>query len=679
MMDQHTLNDLWPSLFNSVLNGDNERVYDLELANSITNGKKHVSVDFNDVYTHNPELANDLILSPQDHLPIIEQFFNDKTIHRDEAYLKYIGGFKVRLSNLPETAPLRDLGSVYLGKLIQVRGIVVKTSSVKPYVIKTHFLCEACGETLVLVQVEETLMTPRECAACNSRRGFQLKYKECVFTDHQVLRIQEQPEELPPGQMPRQVRVILTGDLVNTVRPGDRITLVGWLNLLKEFVRGGIARTFNLQLKANSVIVQGQDLVLLELTDEDVKQIQEFSKDPFLERKMIQSVAPSIKGHENIKKALLLQQFGGVPKIIGENRIRGDINILLCGDPGTAKSQLLTYQAKIAPRAIETAGRGASGVGLTAATIKEQGGGYSLEAGAMVLADMGVCCIDEFDKMRDEDREAIHPAMEQQVVHIAKGGIIADLNSRTAVLAAANPKHGRYNPYETPSANLNLSVTLLSRFDLIFLLRDIPNPERDKAITKHIFDVHYRSHSVEPPIKSSLLRKYISYAKSITPTMTPEAEKAITEFNLKMRRAFDESQNQTISITWRQLESLIRLSEARAKLHLRKEILKEDADAVIALMVEVLTSVSLDPYTGEIDVDIIYTGKPKSLQKNLEYTLNAIVELEQSLGVVKDEDLFEQLERQCNFSKTESQRFTSILMRDGTIYSPRPNYYKRTS
>ncbi|TET72416.1 Minichromosome maintenance protein MCM, partial [Candidatus Bathyarchaeota archaeon] len=392
--------------------------------------------------------------------------------------------------------------------------------------------------------------------------------------------------------------------------------------------------------------------------------------------------APSIYGLDHIKEAIMYLLFSGVPKELPDVRIRGDINVLLVGDPGTGKSQLLQFAARVAPRGLLTTGRGSTAAGLTAAVVREGGtGSFTLEAGALVLADMGVCCIDEMDKMREEDRGAIHPAMEQQVVSIAKGGIVATLNARTSILAASNPTLGRYNPYQTIAQNMNLPVTILSRFDLIFVLRDIPESEKDTLMAEHILRLHMAAGTaVTPPLETEMLRKYISYSRRIDPVMTEEVVVNFRDFYVKMRTAsLEGGEASAVSITARQLESLVRMAEARARVHLREEVTVEDAEAVIALMQRSLEQVGIDVETGKIDIDILYTGKPRSLQMQLQKVLGVLSEMERIEGVVRDDDLFDALLSDHGVGRSEAARLIGVLMRDGTIYSPRPGYYKRTT
>jgi len=530
-------------------------------------------------------------------------------------------------------------------------------------------------------QTGVTLQKPQKCIECDNRKGFELVPRESVFVDYQRITVQERPEDLPPGQLPRSINVELKDDIVDTARPGDRVTLTGFIKIYPRFARGGELRTFEISIEASFIEVSGREAELVDISPEDEEAILEISKDPFIFQKLLKSIAPSIYGLEHIKEAVLYLLMGGVEKQLQDVRVRGDINILLVGDPGTAKSQMLSYAAKVAPRGLLATGRGSTAAGLTAAVVKEGGSGnFVLEAGALVLADKGICCIDEIDKMRDEDRGAMHPAMEQQVVPIAKGGIVATLNARCGILAAANPTLGRYNPYQTIAQNITLPVTLLSRFDLIFLLRDTPDAKLDGEIALHILGIHRNLEGDTPPLDMALMRKYISYAKRIKPRLTDQVVERLQEFYIKIRNASKEgAESSAVAITARQLESLIRLAEARARAHLREEVTIEDAEAVINLMQRSLQEVGVDVTTGQIDIDILYTGKPRSLQNQLQKVLQVIIEMEQITGSVKESDLLETLEEDYGFSASEAVKLINVLVKDGTIYMPRPGYYRRTT
>jgi replicative DNA helicase Mcm len=302
----------------------------------------------------------------------------------------------------------------------------------------------------------------------------------------------------------------------------------------------------------------------------------------------------------------------------------------------------------------------------------------TLEAGALVLADKGIACIDEMDKMRPEDRVAIHEAMEQHTVSVAKGGIVATLNARTAILAASNPSLGRYEPHRTVAENISLPVTILSRFDLIFVLRDVPNKEADSKMSEHILEIHRKGTSpVEPPIPVDLLRKYITYAKGIRPALTSEAIRRLNDFYLAMRSA-SEAEGSPVAITARQLESLVRIAEARARSSLRKEVTAEDAEASIAIMKKSLEEVGIDLSSYKMDIDIIMTGKPKSVRDKLQTVLSTLMELEKQTGMVERAALLNELEEKDKVPRGEAERLIGQLLREGTIYEPREGYLKKT-
>jgi replicative DNA helicase Mcm len=492
--------------------------------------------------------------------------------------------------------------------------------------------------------------------------------------------VQERPEDLPPGQLPRTLSIKLVGsEIVDIARPGDDVSIVGEVRVFAPTLPGvGKLRTFILHLDANSIEILGKELETTLPSREEEEKILELAKDPWVHRKIISSIAPSIYGYDHIKEAIMYLLFGGVQKTLPDITVRGELNALLVGDPGTAKSQLLQYVARIAPRGLYTSGRGTTAAGLTAAVIREKGGGMSLEAGALVLADKGIACIDEMDKMRPEDRVAIHEAMEQHTVSVAKGGIVATLNARTAILAAANPALGRYEPHRTVAENISLPVTILSRFDLIFVLRDVPNKESDTKMSEHILEIHRKGSSpVEPTIAVELLRKYISYAKGVKPVLGQEALKRLKDFYLAMRSA-SEAEGSPVAITARQLESLVRTAEARARVALRKEVAAEDAEAAVAIMKRSLEEVGIDLSSYKIDIDIIMTGKPKSMRDRLQIILSALMELEKETGMVERAVLLDELETKYKVPRGETDRLIGQLLREGTIYEPREGYLKKT-
>jgi replicative DNA helicase Mcm len=549
-------------------------------------------------------------------------------------------------------------------------------------VMQGSFKCKRCGTITSIEQTGTFLKAPFECSdpSCRQKGPFTFVQDESTFIDSQDLRLQERPEDLPPGQLPRTLNVkLIGGEIVDVARPGDHVSIVGVVRAFAPSRPGiGKLRTFILQLDANSIEVLGKEPETTLPSPEEEEKILELAKDPWIHRKIISSIAPSIYGYEHIKEAIMYLLFGGVSKSLPDISIRGEMNALLIGDPGTAKSQLLQYVARIAPRGLYTSGRGTTAAGLTAAVIREKGGSMSLEAGALVLADKGICCIDEMDKMRPEDRVAIHEAMEQHTVSVAKGGIVATLNARTAILAAANPTLGRYEPHRTVAENISLPVTILSRFDLIFVLRDVPNKEADGKMSAHILEIHRRGISpVEAPIGAELMRKYVSYAKTVKPVLGNEALKRLSDFYLAMRAA-SETEGSPVAITARQLESLVRVAEARARVALKKEVSGEDAEAAITIMKRSLEEVGIDLSSYKVDIDLIMTGKPKSVRDKLHVILSVLMEMEKETGMVEKAALISEMETKHKIPRSETDRMIGQLLREGTIYEPREGCLKKT-
>lgn len=659
-----------------------EYKYRERLAQLSINNVRSLIIDAEDLMTFDEALARGLIENPDEFLKYADKAVLAQLKIEDPEYAEEISAVRARFRRLPDIKKLRIIGAYDVGNLILIDGILVRASTVKPLLVKSVFKCRRCGETQSIIQTGIFIQAPFGCANPDCRHSGPLDFveEESTFINSQEVRIQEKPEDLPPGQLPRSMDIKLIEDMVDVARPGDRVTVTGIVRAIQEVVpRRGKLRTFDIYLDANYIDMLGKEIEIVQISPEEEKQIQELAKDPFVHRNIVRSIAPSIFGYEDIKEAIAYLLFSGVPKVLPDGvMIRGDLNLLLVGDPGTAKSQLLQYVARTAPRGLYTSGRGTTAAGLTAAVVREKAGGLVLEAGALVLADKGICCIDEFDKMRPEDRVAIHEAMEQQTVSVAKGGIVATLNARASVLAAANPALGRYEPSRNVSENITLPVTVLSRFDLMFLLVDKPEHDADAKMSKHILSLHKGGGpSIEPPIPLLLLKKYISYAKRIEPRLTDEALTRFEAFYLKMRSVPDTGTT-PVAITPRQLESLVRLSEARARAALRKEVTVEDAEAVIKLMEKSLEQVGIDIETGKIDIDIIMTGKSKTTRDKLQEVLSIIVEMERAQGTVELGKLYERLYTEHQLAQLDADRLITQLTRDGIIYSPKPGYVKKT-
>jgi len=658
--------------------------YRQRISQMAVGGKTSVMIDFEDLLAFDQRLADELLERPDEYLRHANNAAYDQLRIEDPEYGERLEAQTVtaRIVKLLQPAQLRRLGSDHIGRLVMVEGIVVRSTPVRPMVMQAAFKCKRCGEITPVDQTGQFVKAPFACSnpSCAAKGPFDFVQEESTFIDSQDLRLQERPEDLPPGQLPRILNAKLVGsEIVDVARPGDHVSLVGVVRAFAPARPGvGKLRAFILFLDANSIEVLGKEPETSMPSPEEEEKILELAKDPWIHRKIITSIAPSIYGYDHVKEAIMYLLFGGVHKALPDIAIRGEINSLLVGDPGTAKSQLLQYVARIAPRGLYTSGRGTTAAGLTAAVIRERGGGMTLEAGALVLADKGIACIDEMDKMRPEDRVAIHEAMEQHTVSVAKGGIVATLNARTAILAASNPTLGRYESHRTVAENISLPVTILSRFDLIFVLRDVPNKDSDSKMSAHILEIHRKGLSpVEPPIQPELLRKYITYAKAIRPALTPEAIQRINDFYLAMRSVSD-AEGSPVAITARQLESLVRIAEARARSALRKEVSAEDAEAAITIMKKSLGEVGIDLSSYKMDIDIIMTGKPKSMRDRLQTILSTLMELEKETGMVERTTLLNELEDKYKVSRGEAERLIGQLLREGTLYEPREGYLKKT-
>jgi len=642
----------------------------------ILEGRYDVEIDFNDVMSYNPKLAEVVIKNPEYMLKQFSEVLRKIVEYEAPDYAERVYEIIPRFRNLPLIFKIRDLRSHLLNNLIAVEGIVVRASPPKQKIVEAVFQHD-CGNEVKVPVAGDTVEKPLQCPYCHKSSGnWRLVEEKSRFRDFQRLVIQEKPEEMPAGRMPRSIEADIYDNLVDMARPGDRVVVIGVLKLRGD---GGkrLKSLHDMYIETNNIMVSQRILEEIEITKEDEENIKELAKDPLIRRKIIASIAPAIHGLWDIKEAIALLLFGGVPKVLPDGtKIRGDIHVLIIGDPGTAKSQLLQYVARIAPRAVYTTGKGATAAGLTAAVVRDkQTGEYYLEAGALVLADGGIACIDEIDKMREEDRVAIHEAMEQQTISIAKAGIVARLNARTSVLAAGNPRYGRYLVNRSIAENVNLPPTILSRFDLIFVMRDVPNSERDLRLAKHITYAHMKEEDVKPIIEVETLRKYVAYARKFTrPVLSEGARKMLEEFFVEMRRKSLEVPDSPVAITARQLEALIRLAEAHAKMTLNDVVTEDDAAEAIRLVKSMLESVGIDVESGEIDIDVIMTGKPKSQREKMLIIEEVIRNLAKEEGCAKIKAIVSKA-REQNIEDKLVEEVLVRMRREGLIYEVKEGCY----
>lgn len=491
-----------------------------------------------------------------------------------------------RIINLPIIEKIRDLRNNHLNKLIRINGVVTRRSGVFSLYSIVRFTCTKCKGTFGPFVGKD--IKPTTCFECQGTGPFIINTSETIYKDFQKITIQEIPGTVPSGSLPRSKEILLYFDLIDSCKPGDEVDVVGvYLNnfSISLNIKNGFP-VFSTMVEASSI---KKKITKLEMTEEDVKEIKEISKNPNVVDVLIDNIAPSIYGHRDIKTAILLSMVGGKAKDKNGMRIRGDINVLLMGDPGTAKSQFLRYIEKTSHRAVMSTGQGSSAVGLTASVQKDPvTKEWTLEGGALVLADRGVCLIDEFDKMNDSDRTSIHEAMEQQSISISKAGIVATLHARCSVIAAANPIRGKYNPAISFSQNVNLSDPIISRFDLLCVVKDTIDKNEDVRTANFILESHSGNKPenirVNGKISQELLKKYILYARNNTePVLSSIDIKKISQLYSDLRK---ESINSGIPITVRHIESIIRISEGFARLRLSNFVAKDDIDRAISLTLE---------------------------------------------------------------------------------------------
>ena len=654
---------------------------------------KHIVIDYND-FVFEEGIVAALTRDPDRTLDAFSRGIADVLELRFPDYAKSVEDeVRVRIANYPLQRSLRRITADTIGSITSVSGMVVRASEVKPLAKEVVYVCPS-GHITKVIQTKG--MEMREPLACIQedckQRNLEMRPEASKFIDFQILRLQELPEDLPPGQLPHYIDVTIRQDLVDNARPGDRIVLTGVVRIEQEPVPG-VARAnsglYRLRIEGNNIEFLGgrgsktsRKIAREEISPEEERAILALGQSADVYQRLIDSFAPHIRGHPLVKEAIMLLMVGAMQKQLSNGtRVRGDINVFLVGDPGTAKSEMLKFCARIAPRGLYTSGRGSTAAGLTAAVVKDKSGIMMLEAGAVVLGDQGLVSIDEFDKMQDNDRSALHEVMEQQSASIAKGGIVATLNARTSILAAANPLYGKYDVMKNITENINLPIPLLTRFDLIFIIKDSPSEEKDEEIARHIIDIHgTRGVERRPAVDPDLLTKYVAYAKRLDPHLTKEAEDAIVAYYLKMRKA----DRDAITVTPRQLEGLVRLAAARARLLLKESVEEEDADRAIFLVQSMLQEAGIDVNTGEVDMGVLH-GRPKSEMNKIQLFMTLLREM-QAKGPGKDAqpgskpsvseiDLVKELTATNKFTEDEARSFIAKMKRDGTIYEPAPGRY----
>jgi replicative DNA helicase Mcm len=668
--------------------------------------EKTIEVDYWDIDFFDSEFGEYLLLKPYNSLYNAEQAIQE-LLPADAAERNVKLHFRVvRLPEETAKIGIRLLRAEHLGKFVAIDGLVRKTTEVRPMLREAVFQCLRCYAILKVSQESTLFKEPMECSkeqgGCGraaASTAFKLLTEKSQFIDTQKLEVQESPEELRAGAQPERLTIYVEDDLTGLISPGDRVIVNGVLRSQQRVTRlRGKSTLFDIFLECNSLELKEKEFEDVKIKEDEIKEFIEISKKPNVYEIIIESIAPSIYGMPIEKEALALQLFSGVQKHLpDETKIRGDIHILLVGDPGTAKSQLLEYVSHLSPRGVYASGKSTSAAGLTAAAVRDEfgEGRWVLEAGALVLADGGIACIDEIDKMSSQDRSALHEAMEQQEIHVAKAGITAALKSRCSLLAAANPKYGRFDEYRPISEQIDMPPALLSRFDVIFPIKDKPEKTQDLSMAEHILRSHvggeikqHRSHShapkfteddekdalknIEPLLTQDILKKYVAYARrNVYPVMTRDAIQDLADFYVQLRTQEGSGEGTAVAITPRQLEGLVRLAEASARIRLSEQITSDDTDRAIRITRYFLSRVASAGEGGGFDIDIIATGTGQSQRTRMIRLIEIIRDISErdKSGNAFEDDVIDEAEA-AGLDRDQITADIEKLRREGRIFKP---------
>lgn len=679
---------------------------------AVASGVTNINLNTQNLHSFDAELYNQLVSYPEDLIPLFDGEFDNfraALMEDEDNEDQSLGPIQVRPFNMKESTNMRELNPDDVDKLVSIKGMVIRCGDIIPEMKTAFFECTRCHEQPEPVALEAAVIKePTRCPnpQCNSQFTMQLIHNRGTYADRQLIKVQETPDSIPEGETPHTVDVYAYDALVDVAKPGDRVEITG-------VYRAQSVRTQSRQRQLKSVYKVYLDALhfkksdnrsitvedshadeeaenytsfeesddLSSLLESRKEELQKLSKDPNIYEILTKSIAPSVWEMDDVKKGILCLLFGGAKSEQGaqHGRFRGELNMLMCGDPGTAKSQLLQCVHRISPRGIYTSGKGSSAVGLTASICKDPSTGeMMLESGALVLSDRGVCCIDEFDKMNDATRSILHEVMEQQTVSIAKAGIVCTLNARTSILASANPVESRYNPDKSVVENIKLGPTLLSRFDLVYLILDKPNPRNDRRLAKHLvskylvgaFEADAAPEEDEGIMNRRTLTQYISYArKAVKPKITESVTDPLIQAYVRMRKVGQSNtQAKVVTATPRMLESLIRLSEALARMRLSEVVTHADVDEAVRLMEVATQTAATDPKTGRIDMDMLATGRSASDKQKQEQQGDALLEILGTKSMARDavlQELNDQSDQELNMR--DFSDLIRNLVQEGTL------------